>query len=71
MSLSRCISSTPILLALTPVKVSRIVHFLRLHLVGKKISKVRAPDDAVIFGKAGTTGPAFEAALKGNTVCSS
>lgn len=29
-----------------------------------------APDDAAIFGKAGTTGPAFEAALTGQTVVS-
>lgn len=48
--------------------VARIVHFLRRHLVGKKISKVQAPDDTVIFGKVGTTGPDFEAALKGKKV---
>ncbi|KAJ9151358.1 Formamidopyrimidine-DNA glycosylase [Pleurostoma richardsiae] len=49
-------------------EIARIVHFLRHHLVGKKIAKVQAPDDAVIFGKVGTTGPAFEAALKGKKV---
>lgn len=49
--------------------VARVVHFLRKHLVGKKIAKVQAPDDASIFGKVGTSGPAFEAALKGKKVC--
>ena len=41
---------------------------MRQHLVGKTITRVLAPDDAVIFGKAGTSGPAFEAALAGRTV---
>jgi hypothetical protein len=48
--------------------VARIVHFLRLHLVGKKIAKVSAPDDTIIFGKVGTSGPEIEAALKGRKV---
>lgn len=48
--------------------VARLVHFLRLHLVGKKIAKVQALDDDKIFGKVGCCGPAFENALKGRTV---
>lgn len=48
--------------------VSRLVHFLRLHLVGRRIGKVSAPDDAAIFGKAGTSGPEFEAAVRGKKV---
>lgn len=51
------------------IPVARLVHFLRHHLVGKKIAKVVAPDDANIFGKVGCSGPAFEKALKGRKVC--
>lgn len=49
-------------------EVARLVHFLRQHLVGKKIFKVEAPDDANIFGKVGCSGPAFEKALTGRKV---
>ncbi|KAK1970748.1 formamidopyrimidine-DNA glycosylase domain-containing protein [Colletotrichum sublineola] len=51
-------------------EVARCVHFLRHHLLGKKIVKVSAPDDANIFGKVGTSGPAFEKAVKGRKVVS-
>ncbi|KAJ2901642.1 uncharacterized protein MKZ38_001601 [Zalerion maritima] len=51
-------------------EVARITHFLRLHLVGKKIAKATAVDDQIVYGKVGTTGAAFEAALKGKTVVS-
>ncbi|KXH38729.1 formamidopyrimidine-DNA glycosylase domain-containing protein [Colletotrichum salicis] len=37
---------------------------------GKKIAKVSAPDDANVFGKVGTSGPAFEKALKGRKIVS-
>ncbi|KAI0120574.1 Formamidopyrimidine-DNA glycosylase N-terminal domain-containing protein [Hypoxylon sp. NC0597] len=49
-------------------EVARVVHFLRQHLVGKTIKKVIAPDDNNVFGKAGTSGPAFEKALTGKKV---
>ncbi|KAI2472845.1 Formamidopyrimidine-DNA glycosylase N-terminal domain-containing protein [Annulohypoxylon bovei var. microspora] len=49
-------------------EVSRIVHFLRQNLIGKTIKKVLAPDDSSIFGKVGTSGPAFEKALTGKKV---
>ncbi|KAI1805344.1 Formamidopyrimidine-DNA glycosylase N-terminal domain-containing protein [Daldinia bambusicola] len=49
-------------------EVARVVHFLRIHLTGKTIAKVVAPDDANIFGKVGTSGPAFEKALTGKKV---
>ncbi|KAI0175082.1 formamidopyrimidine-DNA glycosylase domain-containing protein [Pestalotiopsis sp. NC0098] len=49
-------------------EVARVTHYLRLHLVGKTIKKVTAPDDANVFGKVGTSGPAFEKALAGRTV---
>jgi formamidopyrimidine-DNA glycosylase len=48
--------------------VARVVHFLHLHLVGKTISRVIAPDDTNIFGKVGTSGPEFEKALTGRKV---
>ncbi|KAI1662086.1 Formamidopyrimidine-DNA glycosylase N-terminal domain-containing protein [Daldinia decipiens] len=49
-------------------EVARVVHFLRIHLTGKTISKVIAPDDSNVFGKVGTSGPAFETALTGKKV---
>ncbi|KAI1380288.1 Formamidopyrimidine-DNA glycosylase N-terminal domain-containing protein [Hypoxylon crocopeplum] len=49
-------------------EVARVVHFLRQHLVGKTISKVIAPDDNNVFGKVGTSGPAFVKAVTGKTV---
>ncbi|KAH6678854.1 formamidopyrimidine-DNA glycosylase domain-containing protein [Plectosphaerella plurivora] len=51
-------------------EVARCVHFLRLHLKGKTIANVIAPDDAKIFGTVGCSGPAFEKAVKGRTVVS-
>ncbi|KAI1329403.1 formamidopyrimidine-DNA glycosylase [Xylariaceae sp. FL0255] len=44
-------------------EVARLVHFLRHHLVGKRITSLTAPDDAIIFGKVGTTAAAFRSAL--------
>ncbi|ETS78268.1 hypothetical protein PFICI_10330 [Pestalotiopsis fici W106-1] len=49
-------------------EVARVTHYLRQHLVGKKIKKVTAPDDTNVFGKVGTSGPAFEKALAGRKV---
>ncbi|KAF0325891.1 formamidopyrimidine-dna glycosylase [Colletotrichum asianum] len=51
-------------------EVARCVHFLRRHLLGKKIARVSAPGDANVFGKVGTSGPAFEEAVKGKKVVS-
>ncbi|PKS11421.1 hypothetical protein jhhlp_003184 [Lomentospora prolificans] len=51
-------------------EVARIVHFLRLHLVGKTISKVVAVEDTNVFGKAGTSGPEIESSLNGKKVLS-
>lgn len=48
--------------------VARIVHYLRLHLVGKKIKNATAIEDNNVFGKVGTTGAEVAAALKGKTV---
>ncbi|KAI2618631.1 Formamidopyrimidine-DNA glycosylase N-terminal domain-containing protein [Hypomontagnella submonticulosa] len=49
-------------------EVARVTHFLRQHLVGKTIKKVLAPDDNNVFGKVGTSGPAFEKAVTGKKV---
>jgi formamidopyrimidine-DNA glycosylase len=51
--------------------VARIVHFLRLHVVGKRIISTTAIDDKNVFGKVGTSGEEVEAALKGNKVSES
>lgn len=44
------------------------MHFLRLHVVGKRIATASAIDDKNVFGKVGTTGAEVEAALKGKKV---
>ncbi|KAL1841654.1 hypothetical protein VTJ49DRAFT_6760 [Mycothermus thermophilus] len=51
-------------------EIARIVHFLRLHLVGKTIMNVQAIEDNSVFGKAGTTGAKVAAALAGKKVLS-
>ena len=48
--------------------MARIVHFLKLRLVGKKIAEASAIDDGNVFGKAKTTGAEVEKALKGKKV---
>jgi formamidopyrimidine-DNA glycosylase len=48
--------------------VARVVHFLRLKLVGKRIASATAVDDNNVFGKVGTTGADVEKALKGKKV---
>ncbi|KAM5346700.1 hypothetical protein ACJ41O_009705 [Fusarium nematophilum] len=51
-------------------EVARIVHFLRLHVVGKRIASASAIDDKNVFGKVGTSGEEVEAALKGKQIVS-
>lgn len=51
-----------------PETVARIVHFLRLHVVGKRIVSASAIDDKNVFGKVGTSGEEVETALKGKKV---
>lgn len=50
--------------------VARIVHFLRVHLVGKTIKSVEAIEDANVFGKVGTTGADVATALANKKVIS-
>ncbi|KAL8363247.1 hypothetical protein RB601_009156 [Gaeumannomyces tritici] len=51
-------------------EVARVVHFLRQHLVGKKVRMAIAQEDSSVFGKVGTTGPEVAAALMGKKVVS-
>ncbi|KFA74479.1 hypothetical protein S40288_06444 [Stachybotrys chartarum IBT 40288] len=51
-------------------EVARIVHFLRQHLVGKRIAAAAAVEDGNVFGKVGTSGPEVETALRGKKVMS-
>ncbi|KAH8176826.1 formamidopyrimidine-DNA glycosylase h2TH domain-containing protein [Sarocladium implicatum] len=51
-------------------EVARIVHFLNLRVVGKRIKTASAIDDANVFGKVGTSGAEVEAALKGKKIVS-
>ena len=49
-------------------EVSRIVHFIRQHLVGKTLSKVAAQHDDVVYGKVGTSAAEFEKSVQGKQV---
>ncbi|OJJ49397.1 hypothetical protein ASPZODRAFT_61166 [Penicilliopsis zonata CBS 506.65] len=49
-------------------EVSRIVHFIRQHLVGKTLSRVQAQHDDIVYGKVGTSADEFEKAMQGKTV---
>ncbi|KAF7552142.1 hypothetical protein G7046_g7507 [Stylonectria norvegica] len=51
-------------------EVARVVHFLRLHLIGKRISTASALDDQNVFGKVGTTGADVQATLIGKKIIS-
>ncbi|KAK3316159.1 hypothetical protein B0H66DRAFT_560579 [Apodospora peruviana] len=51
-------------------EIARAVHFFRVYLVGKTIKHATAIEDANVFGKAGTTGPEFAAAMTGKKVLS-
>ncbi|RAL12458.1 putative formamidopyrimidine-DNA glycosylase [Aspergillus homomorphus CBS 101889] len=49
-------------------EVSRIVHFIRHHLVGKTLSKVSAQHDDIVYGKVGTSAAEFQKAMEGKKV---
>ncbi|PYI18625.1 putative formamidopyrimidine-DNA glycosylase [Aspergillus violaceofuscus CBS 115571] len=49
-------------------EVSRIVHFIRHHLVGKTLTKVSAQHDDIVYGKVGTTAAEFQKAMEGKKV---
>ena len=49
-------------------EVARIVHFLRKHLVNRRVASVLTQNDDIVYGKVGTSADAFATALKGRTV---
>lgn len=49
-------------------EVARIVHFIRKELVGKRITKVLAQHDDLIFGKVGTSADEFQRRMLGKTI---
>lgn len=49
-------------------EVHRVVHFLRKHLLNRKISKVFAEDDTIVYGKVGTSAEEVKKSLTGKTV---
>ncbi|KAF9887784.1 hypothetical protein FE257_009590 [Aspergillus nanangensis] len=49
-------------------EVSRIVHFIRQHLVGRTLTKVSTQNDDIVYGKAGTSASEFEKAMQGKKV---
>ncbi|KAK4147493.1 Formamidopyrimidine-DNA glycosylase N-terminal domain-containing protein [Dichotomopilus funicola] len=51
-------------------EIARVVHYLRLHLVGKTIKFAKAIEDTSVFGKVGTSGEEVEKALTGRKVLS-
>ncbi|KAJ9607490.1 hypothetical protein H2200_007568 [Cladophialophora chaetospira] len=49
-------------------EVARTVHFIRKLLVGKTLAKVTASEDAIVYGKVGTSAAEFEKHMSGKTV---
>lgn len=49
-------------------EVSRIVHFIRHHLVTKTLTKVSTQHDDVVYGKAGTSASEFRKHVQGKTI---
>ncbi|KAB8072122.1 DNA glycosylase/AP lyase [Aspergillus leporis] len=49
-------------------EISRIVHFIRQHLVGKTLSKVSTQNDDLIYGKAGTSAAEFQKVMEGKKI---
>ncbi|KAE8339882.1 hypothetical protein BDV24DRAFT_71677 [Aspergillus arachidicola] len=49
-------------------EVSRIVHFIRQHLVGKTLAKVSTQNDDIVYGKAGTSASEFQKAMEGKKI---
>lgn len=45
-----------------------MVHYLRKHAVGKAVKNVRTQDDAIVYGRVGTSAAEFEKAMKGKKI---
>ena len=49
-------------------EVARIVHYLKKYASGRIISAVRAQEDAIVYGKVGTSASEFEKAMAGKKI---
>ncbi|KKK21496.1 hypothetical protein AOCH_001277 [Aspergillus ochraceoroseus] len=49
-------------------EIYRVVHFIRLHLVGKTLTKVSTQHDDIVYGKVGTSAAEFQKAMQGKTI---
>ncbi|KAF2832881.1 hypothetical protein CC86DRAFT_337864 [Ophiobolus disseminans] len=49
-------------------EISRIVHYLKKHAVGKTISAVKTQEDDIVYGKVGTSASAFQKAMTGKKI---
>ncbi|KAL1306935.1 hypothetical protein AAFC00_005576 [Neodothiora populina] len=48
-------------------EVARVVHYLKKHLINKRIASVQVQEDNIVYGKVGTTAAAFQASLTDKT----
>ncbi|KAI5236809.1 hypothetical protein E4T43_08390 [Aureobasidium subglaciale] len=49
-------------------EVARVVHFLRKHCANKRISNILIQEDNIVYGKVGTSAPAFQKAFTGKKI---
>ncbi|KAF2035046.1 hypothetical protein EK21DRAFT_55560, partial [Setomelanomma holmii] len=49
-------------------EISRIVHYLKKHAVGKTVEAVKTQEDTIIYGKVGTSASEFEKAITGKKI---
>ncbi|KAF1911824.1 Formamidopyrimidine-DNA glycosylase N-terminal domain-containing protein [Ampelomyces quisqualis] len=49
-------------------EISRIVHYLKKHAVGRTIEAVKTQEDDIIYGKVGTSASAFQKAMTGKKI---
>ncbi|KAF2223030.1 formamidopyrimidine-DNA glycosylase [Elsinoe ampelina] len=49
-------------------EVARVVHYLKKHLVGRRITNVLVQEDDIIYGKVGTSASAFQKAMTGKKI---
>jgi len=49
-------------------EVARVVHYLRQHLVGKRITNTFVQEDDIVYGKVGTSASAYKKAMDGKRI---
>ncbi|KAH7085978.1 Formamidopyrimidine-DNA glycosylase N-terminal domain-containing protein [Paraphoma chrysanthemicola] len=49
-------------------EISRIVHYLKKHAVGKTVEAVKTQEDTIVYGKVGTSASEFEKAITGKKI---